>query len=230
MPDKGHILYPPLFSASVTAFFTGKAPGADKPEIARLLGISPDNIFCPVQKHTDRIIVLEEETRDFVADAVLTCKENILIGIQVADCVPILLHDEGTGAIGAVHAGWRGTADGILKLAIKEMNKKFGSLADNIKIAIGPAIKWCHYEVGEDVLLKVKAQTGEGNYYKTGSPKPYLDLPRANRLQALSMGVREENIWLSSECTYCEADMFNSYRRDRDGGRQGGFIGKLERR
>jgi len=229
MPE-AHIVRPLLFGPSITAFFTGKYPGAEKGLIARLAGIPEKDIFYPAQKHTDRIIVLEEETQDFTADAVITRQKGVLIGVQVADCVPVLIHDEGTDAIGAVHAGWRGTADGILKLAIKEMNKKFGSVPDNIKIAIGPAIRWCHYEVGEDVLLKVKAQTGEGNYYKTEVEKPYLDLPLANKAQALSMGVREENIWLSNECTYCGAGLFNSFRREKGTGRQGGFIGKLERR
>jgi YfiH family protein len=247
MPTE-HLVYPPLFPPEITAFFTGRVPGTDKTEIARIAGIPPENIFYPVQKHTNRVIILEEgsiiileegsgdplSSRRGISDAVITARAGVLIGVQTADCVPILLYDGETGAIGAVHAGWRGTAKGILKNSIKEMNRKFGSILGNIKLAIGPAIRACHYEVGEDVLLEVKEQTGEGNYYKLGEGKPRLDLPLANRQQALSIGIPGENIWLSADCTYCEGDVYFSYRRektrpaliDNEIGRQGGFIVK----
>lgn len=190
------------------------------------------NIFLPVQKHTDRVIVLDRENNDIVADAVLTREEGVLIGIKTADCVPVLLHDPKTGAIGAVHAGWRGTGDGILITAIERMRTEFGTEPADVKIAIGPAIRWCHYEVGPEVFETVLNRTGKGEYYKSRNGQLHLDLPLANKFQALSMGIPDENVWISGECTCCDHENYFSYRRgvremNHEMGRQGGFIGKM---
>jgi hypothetical protein len=189
-------------------------------------------IFLPVQKHTDRIHILDNVNDDavvadaVVADAVITQKKNVLIGIQVADCVPILLYDKGRGVIGAVHAGWRGTAKGILRSSINMMCEAFDSSTDEILIAIGPSIRDCCYEVGPEVIKEIECVTGNGEYYKVADNSFYLDLLKANIIQALSTGVSEENIWHSEECTSCNPERFYSYRYSGGKtGRQGGFIG-----
>ncbi|RJQ52780.1 MAG: peptidoglycan editing factor PgeF [Nitrospiraceae bacterium] len=225
------LIAPPNFtSPSVRAFFTTKLFVNNHNHVSeaveREFNITGDKIYLPVQKHTNRIQVLEDDTAKETADAVVTDRKNIFIGVLIADCVPVLLHDNNTGVIGAVHAGWRGTAGRILKETISVMQDRFGSSPDDISIAIGPSIRQCSYEVDEDVKASVQEATGEGDYYRREGNKYYIDLSSANRMQALSMRIPPRNIWQSGECTFCNPDRFYSYRRSKgSNGRQGGFIG-----
>jgi YfiH family protein len=222
------LAFPDIFRPHVTAFFTGKNPGADVREIARLLKIRGEDIFMPIQKHTDKVLVLESSREPKIADAVVTSVRGVLLGVQVADCVPILIYDKGRDVAGAVHAGWRGTAEAILKKTIATMAERFNCRADDVLVAVGPSIRGCCYEVGYEVVHKVSLASGEGEYYRKKGEKYYLDLAAANRLQALSWGVREENIWTSPDCTFSNPEKYCSYRFTKGHtGRQGGFIGKI---
>lgn len=214
------------FSA-LTAFFTTRLAGNNSTDImAERYSVSRDNIYLPIQKHTDMVQILDSSLSPAIADAVITQKKGILIGVQVADCVPVLLYDRTRGVIGAVHAGWRGTAQEILKGAIRAMRERFNSSPDNIHIAIGPSIRQCCYEVGDEVEISVRSVTGEGDYYINKDNKYFIDLSSANKIQALSIGIPEENIWQSEECTFCNPEKFHSYRHTKkSAGRQGGFIG-----
>ena len=229
------LIFPDIFGKHVTAFFTGKSPGADPEGIARAASIDKQKIYLPIQKHTDKVLVLDSDLSPKVADAVITNNKGILIGVQVADCVSVLLYDAKKNVIGVVHAGWRGTAASILKKTIESMQERFGSFPDDIKIAIGPSIRWCCYHVGYDVLEAVAKTTGNGEYHNPSFP-PFskggfggfycLDLASANKYQAVSAGIHGKNIWVSEECTYCHPDKYYSYRFAKGTtGRQGGFIG-----
>lgn len=222
------LIIPPIFNGfAVKGFFTTKAVNGNLKAISKLARIPVSNVYQPIQKHTDRIIVLNSNREKEIADAVITTQSDILIGIDVADCVPILLYDKNKEVIGAVHAGWRGTAKEILKKTIDKMFEKFNSSAKDILIAIGPAIRHCCYEVGSEVMEAVRDVTGEGAYYiqKKDNDKYYLDLPTANIYQAISLGVPKENIWILPECTYCLPDRFNSYRYTKGKtDKQSGFI------
>jgi hypothetical protein len=222
------LIFPDLMKNHVTAFFTGKNPGADTDIIGKIINIKNNQIFMPVQKHTDKIVLIESSFSPVIADAVITKEADILIGVQVADCVPILLYEKTKGIIGAVHAGWRGTAEAILKKTIKAVMERFLCSENNIYIALGPAIRWCCYHVDYDVMKAVSHATGPGDYSITKAGKYCLDLPQANKHQALSMGIPERNIWLSEECTFCNPDKFYSYRYAHGTtGRQGAYIGKI---
>ena len=139
--------------------------------------------------------------------------------------MPILLYDAQKAVIGAVHAGWRGTANQILKNTLKIMQDKFRCSAENILVAVGPSIRQCCYNVGDDVKTAVQKATGEGFYHRSQDGKLFVDLSSANVIQAMSSGIPQKNIWQSEECTYCSPLGFYSYRRTKDSiGRQGGFI------
>lgn len=182
----------------------------------------------PIQQHTDRIVVLEASREPTIADAVVTGEKGVLIGVQVADCIPILIHDRQKGIIGAVHAGWRGTAEGLLKKTLGLLMERFFCRTDDIFLAVGPGIRGCCYAVGPDVADAVIKATGEGFYVNQKDGKHFLDLARANRNQAVSLGLPESNLWLAEECTFCNADRFYSYRyAGGSTGRQGGFIGMM---
>jgi len=212
--------------SNTKAFFTTRAFVNDSENIAKEFNISKENIYLPVQRHTNRIHVLESDLKPVVADAVLTEKKGILIGVHVADCVPILLYDKQKSVVGAVHAGWRGAAKQILKKTIKAMQERFCSSVEDIFVAVGPSIRQCCYNVGDDVKAAVREATGEGNYYYKKDGKYFIDLSSAKIIQALSMGIPLQNIWQSEECTSCNPERFYSYRYLKNpAGRQGGFIG-----
>ena len=244
------IVVPPIFqSFSVKAFFTTKMSGSSKETVSKMADVPLNNIYLPVQKHTDKTLVLDYDFEPKIADAVITNRKGILIGVQVADCVPVLLYDMKKHVVGAVHAGWRGAAAEILKNTIKAMTERFCSLPDDILVAIGPGIRWCCYGVGYEVIEAVEKVTSYGDcprftdadrrrrigtvpapksedYIIKKGEKYCLDLPTVNKYQAISSGVKTENIWMSDECTFCLPEKYYSYRYAKGTtGRQCGFIG-----
>jgi YfiH family protein len=220
------IVEPENLRGSVRAFFTAKYPGADLDSIVKHLDIPKDRIYLPIQKHTDSIYIAGPSPEDVIADAVITGEKGLLIGVRVADCVPVLVHDPVRNIVAAVHAGWRGTAQEILKKTVIMMTDTFNSDPHDIQMAIGPCIGQCCYEVDGDVCRSVGKATGEGAYFRSKGDKFHVDLSEANRLQAMGLGVPANNIWKSDECTHCLPDKYFSYRYMRGGiGRQGGFIG-----
>lgn len=225
MHDK--IIAPPVFNGEhVKAFFTTKAVHCDIHGLSELLGVTRENIYMPIQKHTDKVIVLDHDRGPKVGDAVISSNRGIFIGVQVADCVPVLLFDRKRKVAGAVHAGWRGTASSILKKAIETMSQRFFTSPQDIMMAIGPSIRWCCYEVEYEVIEAVKEASAEGDYYRKKGEKYCLDLAAANRQQAVSSGVSPDHIWLADECTFCLPSKYYSYRYAKGSeGRQCGVIG-----
>lgn len=226
------LIIPPIFKGlPVWGFFTTRAVNGDLQTISSLTNVPASHIYHPIQKHTDLIIVLGDGMERKVADAVITAKTNILIGVDVADCVPILLYDRRLNVAGVVHAGWRGTTSMILKKTLARMSEEFGSSPLDILTAMGPAIGGCCYEVGANVIEMVEKVTGSGKYYEKKAEKYFLDLPTANMYQAVSSGVPPDNIWLSDNCTFCLPERFFSYRYEKGKtGRQSGYIGALEQK
>jgi len=219
------LIYPEIFGKKVKAFFTGKVPGADFGRLAQLALLDKKNIYLPIQKHTDKVIMLDSSLDPKIGDAVITSRKDILVGVQAADCVPILLYDRVSGVAGAVHAGWRGTAAEILKKSIHTMMDRYHSSPTEVLVAIGPSIRWCCYHVGYEVIEAMKGTTGKGEYVVNRGGKYFLDLATANKYQALSMDVPPDNIWMSDECTFCLTEKYYSYRFAKGPtGRQGGFI------
>jgi YfiH family protein len=211
---------------NVKAFFTTKALSGDLKTVSKISGVPLKNIYLPVQKHTNRVMVFDNNFEPGIADAVVTKQKGVLVGVQVADCVPILVYDKEKKVISAVHAGWRGTAAEILKKTIKVFFDKFYSSPSDILIAMGPSIKSCCYGVGNEVIKAVQKVTGKGDYFMTKGGRYCLDLPAANKYQAVSLGIKPENIWESCECTSCLPEKYYSYRYLKDTtGRQYGFIG-----
>jgi hypothetical protein len=228
--NRDNLIYPEIFRhCEVEAFFTDSSTGLEIQEV-----IKPEKtLFMPVQRHTDAIVVLRRNTSlpppDTVADAVITDREDVITGVQSADCVPILAFDKTRKVTASVHAGWRGTAQGIFSSVLKRFFSEFKSDAADILIAIGPSIRGCCYEVGAEVVDAVTAATGDGDYIFTqNSGGRHIDLSAANKIQAVRLGVNPQNIWISPDCTCC-GTVYHSYRRAQKQnvattGRQGAFI------
>jgi len=189
--------------------------------------------FCSLrQVHSAKVAVIDQpvsvgwrELESAVtADAVITDIPHVVLTILTADCVPILLYDPLHRAVGAVHAGWKGTQAEILPKTIQKMQVHYGSQTEDILVAIGPAIGQCCYEVGREVAEHFLAYEGavtdgvsEGKYQ--------LDLKRVNRLQAVQMGVLPEHIEVTPICTACERERFFSYRAEQ--GCSGRFVSAI---
>lgn len=221
---------PNISSTGIRAFFTSKHFSKNHNSMREALHkefrMEEDKIYLPIQKHTNQIHVLESNIDPVVADAVMTDRSDVLIGIIVADCVPVLVYDRNRKIICAVHAGWKGTAGGILEKALLLMMKRFNARPDDILVSIGPSIKKCSYEVDAHVKDAVENKTGQGNYIDPKGDKYMVDLAEANRIQAVNSGVPEKNIWKSEDCTFCNPEKYYSYRYAKETtGRQGGFIG-----
>jgi YfiH family protein len=151
------------------------------------------------------------------ADALISNLSGILVGAKTADCVPVLIGDPKTGAFAAVHAGWRGTVRSIVRKAVEQMATTFGTDANDIVAAIGPAACGRNYEVGQDVIDEFSANFPEIDRYfaPTREGHALVDLHRANRDQLSNAGVSDHRIFTAPYCTMERPDLFFSYRLEK---------------
>jgi purine-nucleoside/S-methyl-5'-thioadenosine phosphorylase / adenosine deaminase len=158
------------------------------------------------------------------ADAALAEDPGLLLGIETADCLPLLIVDPRRRVAAAAHAGWRGTAQGVASVAARALIDS-GSDPAHLVAALGPAAGPCCYEVGEEVRDAFGA--GAEGFFRPGPRgRPHLDVPAANRAQLLAAGLRAEAIHRVDECTLCQPDLYHSYRREgAGGGRMVSFVG-----
>jgi YfiH family protein len=194
------------------------------------------------QIHSDIIHPVDAKSDvPLIGDGLVTAAPGLLLGIQTADCLPIILVDSKRRAVGVFHAGWRGTVKRIVEKGAGEMHRWFGTRPEDIKAAIGPGIGGCCYEVGEEVRTKFESQfsyaaklfrevkdsdpvrekypllflsaraPGHGEL----PPKIFLDLAEANRRQLLSVGVPAKSIETAPMCTTCHTDLLFSYRAEK---------------
>jgi hypothetical protein len=177
-------------------------------------GLTQDGMASLTQVHS--AVVVNSSTTGCAGegDALITNRPGVALSIRTADCFPILLADPEHRAVAAIHAGWRGTEQGIVGRAIDAMCSDFDTSPGQIAAAIGPGIGACCYEVGEDVAQRFGLK-GAG----------HLDLAAINREQLTRAGVPASRIDTLAHCTRCESALFHSYRRDREqAGRMISFI------
>ena len=163
--------------------------------------------------------------RDYASVDAMICNEpDIPLVVFSADCNVILLYDD-AGAIGAAHAGWRGTAQGIVSATVEAMVTQFGSQPSRIRAAIGPAIGPCCFETDGDVPEALRAALGEAvePYMAWNGNKWHIDLRRVNALWLRRAGV--EQIDICDHCTACRTDLYWSHRKT--GGARGAQIAMI---
>ncbi|HEY2462121.1 MAG TPA: peptidoglycan editing factor PgeF [Candidatus Acidoferrum sp.] len=213
-----------------------------------------DGELVPLKQfHSDLIRQFDVAPAEPVrGDASITNRAGLVLGIQTADCVPILLVDVKKRVVAGAHAGWRGTLRRIAAKAVGRMQMLFGSRPGDILAALGPAIGGCCYEVGTEVAADFTSQFADAadwfDELRTGDePNPlqwlnmmppghqpppknvWLDLRKANRAQLLGAGLSEGNIFVSDLCTACDVGRLFSYRKEgAESGRLMGVIGIRE--
>lgn len=211
---------------------------ANRGLLQEAVGAEDFSLVVMKQFHSDVIHTFAEmPERACTGDASVTQTPKLLLGMQTADCVPILLVDPKKKVVGAAHAGWRGTLARVAQKTVGRMHQEYGCRAADLLAAIGPSIGVCCYEVGAEFVSKFGAQFEDSESYfdeaRSGEePNPlqwlnmappghqpppknvHLDLRRANQSQLLASGVRAKNIFVSDLCTACRGDLFFSYRKE----------------
>ena len=201
--------------------------------LADAMGCSMDTMVCTRQTHSDIVrTVGRENWGELLAegaspecDALVTNVPGTALVIFTADCTPVLLHDPVTGAVGAAHAGWRGTAAQIAAKTVRTMVTHYGCRPENIRAAIGPNIGQCCFETDTDVPDAMLAAFGQAAepFIRSAGEKYYVNLKELNALSLRWAGV--QTIELSTECTACSPDRFWSHRVTRGlRGSQGAII------
>lgn len=212
------------------------------------LGTERMTLISPKQIHSADIKRISSAAKEtLTTDGLVTNVPGLLLTIQTADCVPVLLVDVTKRAVGAFHAGWRGTAKRIVEKGVGTMRAEFGSEPKDIHAAIGPCIAQCCYAVGEEVRDQIRSQfsyadrlfkpyfdddpvkkkypllfmTARAPGHSNLGPQIHLDLVEANRRQLLDAGVPARNIWSADECTSCDTKRFFSHRKEN------GFTGRM---
>lgn len=185
-------------------------------DVCEYLNIKEDNLIHPSQTHTSNIDVARGGVTSYPdTDGLILSNKEQAVFLNFADCTPVIIYD-GKKHIAAVsHAGWRGTAGMIASKTVEKMVSEFGSKTDDLKSAIGPAISFCCYNVGEDVYRQlsqtVKDFTG---LYEIRQGDIFVDLKNINKTQLVQSGVKEENIDVCPYCTVCNNNLFFSYRKE----------------
>jgi YfiH family protein len=181
------------------------------------------------------------------ADLLVSDDSDVALVVRAADCVPLLVADTRTGAVGAAHAGWRGTAAGAAGALVQAMTAEFSSRPADLVAAIGPSIGVCCYEVGSDVVdafaaagherylidrwFRVPRLPRAGDRPAAGGvegPKLRFDIPASNRDQLILAGLSDQNVHLSGLCTASNLEFFPSYRAE--GSSTGRILGVIRAR
>jgi len=231
----GHSLQP--YEALNLSFQVGDDPNRvldNRKRLTETLGIPLTSLTTAEQIHDARVTVVTEEMRgkgsihheEAIAntDALVTRQAGICLMVLLADCVPILLCDPSKGVVGAVHAGWKGTLELIAQKTVMAIREEFGSSPEDIVVGIGPSIGPCCYEVGPEIVSRVKDALGNTQdvLKQTSSDgKGQLDLWEANLKQLVRAGIPKKNIEMARMCTCHHHDRFYSYRYER--GKTGRF-------
>lgn len=188
---------------------------------AALMGVGIDDCAVTKQVHGNVVRIVTKEDRHrcmstvpYEADGIVTAERGLPLFCFTADCVPALLLDREAGVAGAVHCGWRSSAADILKNAVEQM-ERLGAERERICAALGPAIGSCCFETDGDVPQALTRYLGgetEGLWVQKENGKYLVDLRLANKRRLLQLGLREENIDPSKECTMCSHEKYWSHR------------------
>jgi YfiH family protein len=203
--------------------------------VAGEMGVTRERLCLLRQVHGNGVVVLQRasgaECGMPEADAIVSDDPDRACAVRVADCAPILLADTRTGAVGAAHAGWRGTVHSVAVAAVRAMQSEFGSRPADLLAAIGPCLGACCGEVGDEVVDAFR-QAGHSEaalraWFSPGPRRrPMLDLWKANGDQLAGAGLAPGNIHVAELCTKTHTPLMHSYRAS--GNAAGRMVGAIK--
>ena len=183
----------------------------------KALHLSLESLAIPQQIHSDHIKCVSNSGHVPETDGLISNTPGLVLTIQIADCLPVFLHDPQNRSIGLVHAGWKGSSKRIAAKAVQEMHTSFESNPKELSACLGPSIGPCCYQIGSDVAKY---------FSKEFVTEGFLDLWKCNYAQLMECGIRPENISVSRVCTMCHSDLFFSHRKTgKDTGRMMAIFG-----
>ncbi len=188
---------------------------ANREAVRKTLGVS-EMIFMN-QVHGDDVVYVDKTTQTPNCDAIISNQKGLALAVMVADCIPILMYDERTQSIAAVHAGRKGTQLNIVSKTLNAMQEHFGVKPEEVNVYMGASIGACCYEVGIEVTK------GLEKVLHVKNNRFFLDLPLANHSALLDAGIKAKHIHKEAICTCCDIRYF-SYRREHQTGR---FVGVI---
>lgn len=218
-----------LFNNKKSPFFSNMSLeiGDDKKNVennrkmfADYLGINQNQIAYQHQIHSDIITYVKRPGFIGDSDAMITDKQNIALAVGSADCTTVFIYDFKHKIIAAVHSGWKGTQKRIVEKTILRLQNEFNSIPKNLAAYIAPSISVKNYEVSEEFLTMF-----DKKYFLFSSGKCYLNVSLANYDFLINNGIDKNKIQMSNLCSFQNADLFQSYRRDKENsGRAWGLI------
>lgn len=185
------------------------------------IGIDVKNAVLSNQVHEDKIVSVGKkdcgnglffENKFLSADGLITDEPEVALITFYADCVPVFFLDKKKRVIASVHSGWRGTVARIAGKAVDKFRNDYHSRPEDILVGIGPSIRKCHFEVGEDVAEIFRKEFGEDTV-TSEAKKPHVDMQKAVVKTLSESGILNENITDSGICTYCNSDLLFSHRK-----------------
>lgn len=193
-----------------------------------VLGVSEENLIYPEQRHTDTVDVAEVGKTFYPeADALILTNYEQAVFLNFADCTPLVAFDKKQNIAAVIHAGWKGTVGKIGAKTILKMQDEFGTNIEDIRVAVGPAISVCCYEVKEDVFnMSMISVANNQGLYEIRNGKIYVNLKEINKRQLEEIGVK--HIDICPYCTSCNNDLFFSYRKEGETTNRHSVIIKLE--
>ena len=190
------------------------------------LHIEKEQLIIPYQTHSVNALVIDKEFLQQNAekrneqlqniDALITQEKGVCLCVSTADCTPILLYDRKQQVIAAIHAGWRGSVNYIVRKTLEQMNRLYNTQGEDIFAAIGPCIGFDAFEVGDEVYDAFKQNDFPMEYisgWKYETHKWHIDLQMANSVQLIDFGVPTEQIDICDICTFTHYEKFFSARR-----------------
>ena len=228
---------PEAFNMALHACKSEEAVLINRARFAKDLNIDLNRCVFSKQTHSDHI---KEVTKDDLGkgvfdyasdiedtDALYTKEKGVCLGVFHADCVPVLIADPIKEIVCAIHAGWQGTVKEITAKSIAYLKEHEGVNPENLKVYIGASITQSNFEVGMDVIEKVRAMsfdTSSTYYFNETTQKGFVDNKELNRFQCINEGVQKKNITLDKNSTKTNEEKFFSIRRDKDCGRHMSII------
>jgi YfiH family protein len=185
------------------------------------LNIPLDRVVMQKQIHSDNINVVSESCFIQDSDALITNEKNLFLAISIADCIPVFIYSPEKKVIAGIHSGWKGTEYKISRKVVQRMVNEYGVNPAELAAFVGPGISVENYEVSKEVAEKFNPSS-----YKLENGKYFLDLKKDIYEQLIVAGLKEENIEVTSHCTFRDKDIFHSHRREKGlTGRMFGVIG-----